>query len=97
MMATNELEKVIALIDTLSATDRLKLVQYLTDTPTLRVDSEDVHFTKEEIQEMMSIQPASGREIVNEGLKSGAIGSWADKGITDPVEWLAKQRKNRYQ
>ena len=96
-MATIELDKLIALIDTLSEADRQKLAEHLAGQPPTNQDFDDSAFSEEEINDMMNIQPASGREIVQEGVRSGAIGSWADKGIADPVEWLKQQRKSRYQ
>lgn len=45
----------------------------------------------EEIADLMRPEPKTGAEIA----KNPAIGSWADKGITDSVEWLAEQRQKR--
>jgi len=108
-MATHELDKVIQMIDLLSPRDRQKLTQYLMEEqkqPSVSgsvsdaisdgvSDAEDDSFTEAEIDELMTITPKSTREIIAEGRKSGAIGSWADRGIEDPVEWLAQQRAKR--
>lgn len=97
-MANTELHKLIEIIDTLSPNERDELARYLTGQSVVSdVGTDEVGFTEDEIKEMMTIRPASGHEIVSEGIKSGAIGSWADMGIDDPVEWLAQQRKKRYQ
>ncbi len=47
--------------------------------------------TDAEIEELMRPKPKTGAEIA----KNPAIGSWADMGIVDSVEWLAEQRRKR--
>lgn len=37
----------------------------------------------------------TGREIVQKHLASGVIGSWADMGIEDSVEWLNQEKAKR--
>ncbi|MCC6802224.1 MAG: hypothetical protein IT319_05005 [Anaerolineae bacterium] len=49
------------------------------------------NFTDEEIRELLTFTPKSGKEIVEEGL----IGGWEDKGITDSVAWVEEQRRKR--
>ncbi|MBZ0242621.1 MAG: hypothetical protein K8F24_05355, partial [Bacteroidales bacterium] len=44
-----------------------------------------------EIEELMQPNPKTGAEIA----KNPAIGSWADMGIIDSVEWLVEQRRKR--
>lgn len=48
-------------------------------------------WTDEEIAEMMRVEPKTGAEIA----KSDAIGAWADRGITDSVEWVKELRRKR--
>jgi hypothetical protein len=48
-------------------------------------------FTDEEIKELLTFTPKSGKEIV----ESGLAGGWEDKGITDPVRWVDEQRRKR--
>jgi hypothetical protein len=97
-MASRELERLFKFVDTLSETDRQALVDYLAQTQNQAGDdTEDGIYSDEDIREMMSPRPKSGREIVKQGRQSGAIGSWADKHITDPVEWLRQQRTSRFQ
>jgi len=63
--------------------------------------SEDVTWTDEELDELLKPhKPLTGKQIVEKHLKTGVIGSWADMGITDSVEWLKEQRAkhaNKYQ
>ncbi len=47
--------------------------------------------TDEEIDALMKPNPKTGAEIA----KNPAIGSWANKGITNSVEWVAEQRHKR--
>lgn len=51
----------------------------------------DQPLTDDEIDALMKPNPKPGSEIV----KNPAIGSWANKGITDSVEWVAEQRRKR--
>ncbi len=55
------------------------------------VPQNDQPLTDEEIDALMKPNPKPGSEIV----KNPAIGSWAHKGITDSVEWVAEQRRKR--
>ena len=48
-------------------------------------------FTEEEIKELLTFIPTSGAEIAAMGL----IGGWEHKGITDSVEWVNEQRRQR--
>jgi hypothetical protein len=48
-------------------------------------------FTDEEIKEMLTFTPKSGKEIVEQGL----VGGWEDMGITDSVAWVEEQRRKR--
>ena len=102
-MATSELDKVIQMIDLLSPRDRQKLTQYLMESkgqPSVSdavSDADDESFTEAEIDELMTITPKTGAEIVAEGLESGAIGAWADRGIEDPVAWLKQEQAKRKQ
>ena len=61
----------------------------------------DVTWTEAELDELFKPKKAlTGREIVEKHLATGVIGSWADMGITDSVEWLEQQRakrRNKYQ
>jgi hypothetical protein len=54
-------------------------------------DWEDRPWTDEEIKEMLRPDPKTGAEIA----ASDAVGMWADRGITDSVEWLKEQRRQR--
>ncbi|MEO8395750.1 MAG: hypothetical protein ABI700_22335 [Chloroflexota bacterium] len=46
-------------------------------------------FTDEEIKELLTFTPKSGKEVVELGLTGG----WKDMGITDPVAWVEEQRR----
>ena len=46
--------------------------------------------TDEEIDALMHPNPKTGAEIAK-----SSIGSWEHKGITDSVEWIAEQRRQR--
>lgn len=46
-------------------------------------------FTDEEIKELLTFIPKSGKEIV----ESGLAGGWEDKGISDPVAWVDELRR----
>jgi len=48
-------------------------------------------FTDEEIKELLTFTPKSGKEIV----ENGFVGGWEDKGITDPVAWVEEQRRKQ--
>jgi len=52
---------------------------------------DDQDFTDEEIKELLTFTPKSGKEIV----ESGLAGGWEDKGITDPVAWVEEQRRKQ--
>jgi hypothetical protein len=52
---------------------------------------EDQGFTDEEIKELLTFTPKTGKEIVENGI----IGGWEHKGITDSVEWVEEQRRKR--
>lgn len=47
----------------------------------------------QEIEELLSMPntPLNSQEIA----ESGLLGAWKDKGITDSVEWLEEQRRQR--
>ena len=100
-MATPELDKIYQMIDSLSDREKRLLFNYVSSSIQSTSESDDstdeqVGFTEEEIKEMLAPKPAlTGREIVEKHLKSGEIGSWADMGITDSVEWLQEQRAKR--
>ena len=51
----------------------------------------DQDFTDEEIKELLTFTPTSGREVIELGL----TGAWADMGITDSEEWVQEQRRKR--
>jgi len=93
-MATSELDKIIQMVDSLSDEERQLLVEHIIDSiqPVSQDDyKEEVEFTEEEIAEMLTPEPMTGREIVEAGLTGG----WADMGIEDSVEWLKQQRDQR--
>jgi hypothetical protein len=46
-------------------------------------------FTDEEIKELLTFTPKSGKEVVELGLTGG----WKDMGITDSVAWVEEQRR----
>ncbi len=50
---------------------------------------EDQSFTDEEIKELLTFEPKTGKEVIEEGLTGG----WEDMGITDPVAWVEEQRR----
>ncbi len=59
---------------------------------------EDVTWTEAEIADIMSrlnSTPMTGKDAYESGLLDDVIGSWADMGIDDPVEWLEEQRRKR--
>ena len=61
---------------------------------TIEVPSEttlEQDFTDEEIKELLTFTPKSGKEIV----ESGLAGGWEDMGITDSVAWVEEQRRKR--
>jgi hypothetical protein len=94
-MASQELEHLIEMVDQLSASDRQQLMAYLAELQATTQD--EPAYSDAEIQQMLTPRPRTGREIVEQGLRSGAIGSWADMAIDDPLDWLRQQRQARYQ
>ncbi|MBI1281923.1 MAG: hypothetical protein GC179_27610 [Anaerolineaceae bacterium] len=58
---------------------------------TIEIPNADEQFTPEEIQELLTFKPASGADVVAEGL----VGGWEDKGITDPLAWVEEQRRKQ--
>jgi len=52
---------------------------------------EDIPWTEGELDEAFDFQPSTLGEI----LKDGLIGGWADRGITDSLEWVKEQRRKR--
>lgn len=53
--------------------------------------ADDEDFTDEEIKELLTFTPKSGKEVVDAGLTGG----WEDMGITDSVAWVEEQRRKR--
>ncbi len=53
--------------------------------------ADEQDFTDEEIKELLTFTPKTGKEIV----ESGLIGGWEDKGITNSVAWVEEQRRKR--
>lgn len=47
----------------------------------------------EELERAVRIEPMSGSEMVKEGLTGG----WEHLAITDSVEWVEKQRRERHE
>ena len=93
-MTSAALEKIYQLVDNLTREEQERLVEHLihSSQSTPQADSEeDLEFTDEEIAEMLTPKPLTGREIVEAGL----TGAWADMGIEDSVEWLKEQRAKR--
>lgn len=64
-------------------------IEAKTEEPTEAAAEQD--FTDEEIKELLTFKPMSGKEIV----ESGLAGGWEDLGITDSVEWVNEQRRKR--
>ena len=62
-------------------------VQITIEVP--RETNPEQDFTDEEIKELLTFTPKSGKEIVEQGL----IGGWEDMGITDSVAWVEEQRR----
>ena len=56
-----------------------------------REEKPEQDFTDEEIKELLTFTPKSGKEIVEQGL----IGGGEDMGITDSVAWVEEQRRKR--
>ena len=54
-------------------------------------DPENAPITPEELDELLTIEPLTGAEIV----KAGLLGGWEHKGITDSAAWVESQRKKR--
>jgi hypothetical protein len=54
-------------------------------------DPDDKPLSDAEIDELLRIEPMTGKEIV----ESGLLGGWEDKGITDSAAWIEEQRKKR--
>jgi len=100
-MATSVLDKIYQMVDSLNDREKRLLFEYVTDSiqPTPQPEDstdEEAGFTEEEIREMLIPKPGlTGKEIVEKHLASGVIGSWADMGIEDSVEWLEQQRAKR--
>jgi hypothetical protein len=46
-------------------------------------------WTEDELREMLTFTPKTGKEIVEEGL----VGGWEDLGIEDSVQWVEEQRR----
>lgn len=51
----------------------------------------DQDFTDDEIRELLTFTPLSGKEVIELGLTGG----WADMGITDSEAWVQEQRRKR--
>lgn len=96
-MAKSELQHIYGLIDQLSDTERLLIRQYLSSGITKDANKRSESFSDADVLKMITPKPKSGRDIVQSGLDSGAIGSWSDMEIDDSVEWLAQQRKSRFE
>jgi len=96
-MAKSELQHIYGLIDQLSDTERLLIVEYLRSGSSKDAENGSEDFSDTEILQMITPKPKSGRDIVQSGLDSGAIGSWSDMNIEDSVEWLSQQRKSRFE
>lgn len=54
-------------------------------------DWENQPWTEEELEELLKVEPLTGKEIVEMGLTGG----WEDLGITDSVAWVEEQRRKR--
>lgn len=52
---------------------------------------EDITFTEDEVKALLVFSPKTGAEIA----ASGLMGAWQDMNITDPVAWVAEQRRKR--
>lgn len=48
-------------------------------------------WTDEELTQLMTIEPLSGAEIIEQGLAGG----WADLDITEGAEWVEEQRRKK--
>ena len=48
-------------------------------------------WTPEELERAVKIEPMSGSEMI----KAGLTGGWEDLRITDPIEWVERQRRKR--
>lgn len=57
---------------------------------TIEIPVED-RWTQEELDEALRVAPWTGKQIVEAGL----LGGWADEGISDSVEWVEQQRRQR--
>jgi hypothetical protein len=64
-------------------------VQITIEVPLESLAEQD--FTDEEIKELLTFIPTSGKEVVEMGLTGG----WADMGITDSDQWVEEQRRRR--
>ena len=97
-MSSQELEHLIQIVDKLSHSERQQLATYLARSQPMGAGETDEElWTNDQIQQMLTPKPRTGHEIVELGLQSGAIGSWQDMDIADPVEWLKQQRQTRFQ
>lgn len=62
----------------------------------ITTERDDVEWGEAELANLLQPREAlTGREIVEKHLASGVIGSWADMGIEDSVEWLNQQKARR--
>ena len=97
---TPELKQLYQIIDALSETERQQVAAYLqnrVDSVEQAIEDETISWSESDIQMLLTPHPQSGRDLVEMALESGAIGSWADQNINDPLTWLKQQRSQRFQ
>jgi hypothetical protein len=89
MTITEILEKA----KTLTAEEREALIQHLVAMrkPETVAQISAEHWTQAELDELLTIEPMTGREIVAAGLTGG----WRDLNIQDGAAWVEAQRRKR--
>lgn len=53
--------------------------------------TDNLPWTEEELDAALTFVPRTGAEII----ASGVVGSWADEGIEDSLDWVLEQRRKR--
>ncbi len=93
MSSPISLEHVLSQATQLSIPDKLTLIAKIQQTIIEAFPiSDEPTWTPEEIAEMTTIQPLTGKEIIEQGLASG----WEDLEV-DVATWVQQQRSKRQQ
>jgi hypothetical protein len=86
MTVTEILEQVKAL----SAPERAELMQRLLQMDAI-TSAVETSWDQTELDALLTVEPLTGREIVEAGL----TGTWAEYDLPDGVTWVEEQRRKR--